>query len=927
MRTLTGAVTVLLLWGVCRAEVGASSGVEPAEGAAVRVAQPPVVDGRLDDAAWDAAIPLQSYVLLGSSARQPAAGTWTKVIWTATTLYLGTSCEEPFPERLRAEVSGYDDAVYNDDSVEIFLDPEGAGVGFAQLDVNSRGVRFDTRQYGTHYQRTWYATAGATQVDWRPEWTAQARVEPGHWTVEVAIPFDALGGTPQVGDTWGANFTRQRYAEPELSTWTPLAGETFLQPHSFGRLTFRGAPPPAPQVVRRDAGHAPNPLPLVPRPRQLEPQKGSLSLGAVIRLQPRDAEAARYVAGCAALLPGAQVLLDRAPVAGAVQLATLGADGQAPLADVPDLAGRLEPVREAQGYALLVTGSAAAVVGADAAGVRNGLMTLSQLVQRTASGYAVPRVRIRDWPAASVRAWHVGLPGADDDQAYATWVDALARLKYNTLMIEVDGSFPYESHPEIGRARAPAKEQVRRWVTYARERGFEVIPQVAVFGHLNWVLDRPGWADLAENPEAGGEVGRWVANVRDPRYFPLIFDLFQEVIDVFQPTVFHIGHDEITFQPIGVHPMTRSIPPAQLLAEEVTRLHDWLAERRLQTMMWGDQLLAEDNGGSPYFTAAAIDRIPQDIIIDDWHYDPNERFPSVAFFRRHGFPVIGCGWWQPLNIWNLARVSAAEQALGFSGTSWWELADFPHSAEHQVAFVLGAESAWNPTGREIDALGYRPGTVWRHLAGWDAPAIETEYTPIDLSCCANRSLADSEARGGWLGLGPEHDLRRLPRGLQWWDGVPYRVAEAAPEALVLAAAGDPPRRAPRSVRGIPVGTCARALYFLQTCSAPASRSSDIYTRAAEYPRHLGRWVVTYEDGSTADVPIDYRQTLTDWNDGEPPAQASVVWSGADAGGAYVALSAFRWDNPHPDKPIRRLDVQSEDATLRIAVLAVTAALR
>jgi hypothetical protein len=40
----------------------------------------------------------------------------------------------------------------------------------------------------------------------------------------------------------------------------------------------------------------------------------------------------------------------------------------------------------------------------------------------------------------------------------------------------------------------------------------------------------------------------------------------------------------------------------------------------------------------------------------------------------------------------------------------------------------------------------------------------------------------------------------------------------------------------------------------------------------------------------------------------------------------MALSAYRWDNPYPDRPIRWLEVHSEDAALRLAVLAVTAAL-
>jgi hypothetical protein len=75
------------------------------------------------------------------------------------------------------------------------------------------------------------------------------------------------------------------------------------------------------------------------------------------------------------------------------------------------------------------------------------------------------------------------------------------------------------------------------------------------------------------------------------------------------------------------------------------------------------------------------------------------------------------------------------------------------------------------------------------------------------------------------------------------------------------------------------------------------------------------------------VPIEYSQTLTDWNDGLPPAQATGVWSGTDASGAYVGLSAYRWENPRPDQVITSLDLIGIDPPLSIAVLAVTAALR
>jgi hypothetical protein len=576
----------------------------------------------------------------------------------------------------------------------------------------------------------------------------------------------------------------------------------------------------------------------------------------------------------------------------------------------------------AEGY-LLKTSPRVSILGADPLGVRNGLMTLAQLLRPTAEGYEVPKVRIRDWPDCPVRAWHASSPQANEGEAYRNWIATLCRLKYNAVMLEVDEALQYETHPEIASSRAPTKAQLSEWVAYAKSLGFEVIPQVAVFGHFGWVLDRPEWADLAEDPEPDRQYGRWVANVRDPRYYPLVFDLFGEVIEVFRPRIFHIGHDEITFRPIGVHPALRGVPPHELLSEEVTRLHDWLADRGLLTMMWGDQLLPEHNGGAPYFTAKAIDAIPNDVIIADWHYDPAARYPSVAWFVERGFPVLACGWWEPLNMVNLSRQAADSGILGFSGTSWWRISGYRTSPEHQTAFVLAAESSWS---REpaIAALEYEPLRAWRQLAGWDAPAAETRYLPLDLSRWANRGLSDGTARNGWLGLGPDDDLRDLPIGMQWWHGVPYRLGSSERQVVALAAAGDPPRSVPDAVRGIPVGTRAKALCFAHLASAPAQRYDDIYSRGPAYPKVLGTCRVIYEDGSSAEVLIRYRQEVTDWNDGLPGASAPSLWTGRTRVGAWARVSGYRWENPHPEKTIASLDLRGAKESLRLVVLAITA---
>ncbi|MCC7493480.1 MAG: family 20 glycosylhydrolase [Fimbriimonadaceae bacterium] len=895
------------------------------DGEAVAVNAAPRVDGQLDDPAWRAAPAIGPLYLLGSSGERPAAATLVRAVWTSEQLYLAFECVEPQPAAMVAKVTEPDGPVYLDDSIEAFLDPEQSGSGYAHLAVNSRGLGFDQRRLGSTLNSTWYTTRGNQTSDWDPRWQAAAAVAPPGWTVELAVPFAALGGTPQPGDVWAANFCRERYAQPELSTWAPLQGETFLQPDQFGRLIFRARPSGQPTVVTRPAAAAATALPLVPRPQQLRRGDGLVTLRGPLRLQPAGPEAARYLAALAPLLGGATVLpVSATATPGALQVRSLSdprAETERARRSESDAQWQANP----EGYRLQLAADRLELVGSSAAGVRCGLLTVAQLLRPTTAGATLPQLEIVDWPDLAIRAWHVGGLRAADRAVYQNWIETLARLKYNTLMIEVNDSLRYESHPEIGLADAPSKAEMREMVAGAKALGFDVIPQVQVYGHFNWVLDKPGWADLAENPQATGRWGRWNANIRDPRYYPLVFDLYQVAIDVFQPRIFHIGHDEITFQPIGVHPATRDTAPHLLLVEEVTKLYAWLRAKNLQVMMWGDQLLREHHGG-PGNTWQAVDLLPKDIIIADWHYEPAEQYPSVSFFRQKGYPVVACGWWDPLNMMNFASAAVDARAQGFSGTSWWRLHQFVESAEHQTAFVLGAENSWSNRRPSIDQLGYQPQAVWRRLAGWGPAAAETRYVTCDLSRHANQSLADNRRRLGWLGLGPEQDLASVPRGLQWFNGVPFRVLEGTNEVVMLAAAGDPPRSWPSSARSIGVGSAARALWLLATTSAPTRRTGDIYQRGALYPKLLGRLVVYYADGSTAEVPLSYRREVTDWNAGLPPARGLTAWSGQTAGGAYAMLSQYRWDNPHPEKVIETVDLRALEAPLRLVLVGLTAAL-
>jgi hypothetical protein len=108
-------------------------------------------------------------------------------------------------------------------------------------------------------------------------------------------------------------------------------------------------------------------------------------------------------------------------------------------------------------------------------------------------------------------------------------------------------------------------------------------------------------------------------------------------------------------------------------------------------LMWGDRLLDSKALGyseweaSRNGTQGAIDLIPKDIIMCDWHYLNQAEYPSVPLFLKKGFRVWPSGW-QPLDgalaFSRYSRQQKNPKNLGYLCTTWGkvkipDVADWP----------------------------------------------------------------------------------------------------------------------------------------------------------------------------------------------------------------------------------------------------------
>jgi len=75
----------------------------------------------------------------------------------------------------------------------------------------------------------------------------------------------------------------------------------------------------------------------------------------------------------------------------------------------------------------------------------------------------------------------------------------------------------------------------------------------------------------------------------NPKTYEIVFDILDEVIQVFKPKHIHIGHDEL--YTACVCERCKDKKPADIYAEDVRKISNYLAGKGVGTMMWGEKLL------------------------------------------------------------------------------------------------------------------------------------------------------------------------------------------------------------------------------------------------------------------------------------------------------------------------------------------------
>ncbi len=302
--------------------------------------------------------------------------------------------------------------------------------------------------------------------------------------------------------------------------------------------------------------------------------------------------------------------------------------------------------------------------------------------------------------------------------------DGLVPRNINTLILRVDYSYEYKSHPELRDNKSLTAADVRKLVKSCKKNQIRLIPQINLLGHQSWAgkvnnllrvypgFDETPYVKMPEDYKWPNTDGLYCKSYcpLHPELHQVIFDLMDEICDVFETDAFHAGMDEVFY--IGHDSCTRCSgrDKAELFAGEVTTLRNHLALSGRQLWIWGDRLIDGKTTGMGMWEASmnntwrAVDMIPKDVFICDWHYERADQ--TAVYFAMKGLHVATCPWknqavaiQQAEDMARFRESSTPEMKERFSGivqTVWSSAEQFleeynaPESKENTAALCFKA---------------------------------------------------------------------------------------------------------------------------------------------------------------------------------------------------------------------------------------------
>lgn len=283
-------------------------------------------------------------------------------------------------------------------------------------------------------------------------------------------------------------------------------------------------------------------------------------------------------------------------------------------------------------------------------------------------------------------------------------ISVLSDLKFNILQLYSEDKLALSKHPNVGRLTGAYTEaQIRELDAFAQSRFIELQPCVQTFSHMHGVVRLPGYSRLAENDvlfsfAAGNEA-----------VYEYLEDVFSETLPWFSSKTLNINLDEAYDLGTGFSKLAvDKLGKEEVLLSHIQRVVE-IARRHgaEKILMWGDFAVHYPE---------LITRLPENMVVLDWNYNPLPQFPTLEAFCKAGVPFWAAGGvstWNSIfprvynSFANLVGLSCEAYGSGASGFLVTDWGDYGHPQPLELSlygYIIGAEQAFCAQPVEPDSL-------------------------------------------------------------------------------------------------------------------------------------------------------------------------------------------------------------------------------
>ncbi|MBM4049978.1 MAG: hypothetical protein FJ279_33190, partial [Planctomycetes bacterium] len=189
----------------------------------------PVIDGKLDDAAWQETPPLSPFIPMLAWRQEVQMATQARIRYDEAALYVAFQCQEDRPHGLVARTAENDDYfLLKDDHVQILIAAPGKdnATVIYRFVLNTKNVTYDALCRENPDKKTRDRDPFVLDLKgFNSGWKCAAQVHADSWTAEAMIPWNALKmPSPSPGAKLSLNLGRYRTQglNGDRTFWSPV---------------------------------------------------------------------------------------------------------------------------------------------------------------------------------------------------------------------------------------------------------------------------------------------------------------------------------------------------------------------------------------------------------------------------------------------------------------------------------------------------------------------------------------------------------------------------------------------------------------------------------------------------------------------------------------------------------------------------------